>query len=334
MNKKKIALISAAAAVLLAVAGVCAAKFYVFATWDGPDQRIYLPADCDVRSALTSQLGPSYGSKVYSLWKRLPGSGKRAHGSFVVSDGDKALSVARSIAHGHQVPVRLTFNNIRTPGDMISRISAQLETDSASLAAACDSLLPGMGYSRDQYTAAFIPDTYEFYWTASAPSVVARLVGERDKYWNDDRLAKASAAGLTPAEVHTLASIVASESNKSDEWGKIARLYLNRLAKGMALQADPTVVFALGDFSIRRVTGQHLKVESPYNTYIHRGLPPGPIRMAERAQLDAVLDAPVHDYLYMCAKPDFSGYHNFAKDYNRHRINAARYYSGLKEKGL
>ena len=179
-----------------------------------------------------------------------------------------------------------------------------------------------------------MPDTYEFYWTATPVTLVNRLLDERDKYWDDSRRAKAAALGMTPAEVHTLASIVASESNKTDEWGKIARLYLNRISKNMPLQADPTVVFALGDFSIRRVTGTHLKVDSPYNTYTHRGLPPGPIRMVERAQLDAVLDAPAHDYLYMCAKPDFSGYHNFAKDYQRHRLNAALYYRALEARGL
>lgn len=332
--KRKGLLIAAIVLAALVIAAACVARFYVFSTWTDDSVRVNIGAGADVRTALTSQLGPSFGGKVYNLWKWQGGTPELAHGSYVVADGDEALRVARRIVRGQQTPVRLTYNNIRTFGDLSSRVSSQLEIDSASFVAACDSILPSEGFGSGQYTAAFLPDTYEFYWSASPETVVCKLLAERNKYWNDERRAKAKALGLSPVEVHTLASIVASESNKGDEWGKIARLYLNRLSKDMPLQADPTVVFALGDFSLRRVTGQHLKVESPYNTYIHRGLPPGPIRMVERGQLDAVLEAPSHEYLYMCAKPDFSGYHNFAKDYHRHRLNAALYYRALAKRGL
>jgi len=332
--KKKILIFAVCNIAVLMILGLCVAQFYVFSKWDSPTQRVNIPAGCDVRSAITSQLGPSFGGKVYTMLDLQGDKGKNAHGSFVVDKGDKAFYVARRIAQGRQTPVNLTFNNIRTFGDLASRIAGQLELDSASFAAACDTLLTEKGFTKEQFTAAFIPDTYEFYWTASPKTVVEKLNKERSNYWNDSRRAKAKEIGLTPVEVHTLASIVASESNKADEWGKIARLYLNRINKGMPLQADPTVVFAVGDFSLQRVLGSHLKTESPYNTYLHQGLPPGPIRMVERSQLDAVLDAPANDYLYMCAKPDFSGYHNFAKDYGRHRINAARYYRALKERGL
>lgn len=331
--KKTLILALCFIAVLL-IAGFCVLRFYVLSEWNGQQQRIYLPLDGDVRSELTSQLGPSFGSKVYTMLGWQGKKDRKAHGSFVVDNGDEAFYVARSIAQGHQDPVKLTFNNIRTFGDLASRISRQLEFDSTAFVMACDTMLTGKGFRKEEFTAAFIPDTYEFYWTASPGTVIEKLAKERSDFWNDSRLEKAGKLGLTPTEVHTLASIVASESNKADEWGKIARLYLNRLGKGMPLQADPTVVFAVGDFSLRRVLAKHLKTESPYNTYINKGLPPGPIRMVERAQLNAVLDAPENDFLYMCAKPDFSGYHNFAKDYNRHRINAARYYRALKQRGI
>lgn len=332
--KRKGFIIAFSVLVAIMIVAACVAKFYVFATWSGDDVRVNIPAGADVRSVLTSQLGPSFGGKVYNMWKWQDGTTEGSRGSYVIHDGDEAVRVARRIAQGRQTPVQLTYNNIRTIGDMAVRVASQLELDSAAFMAACDSILSIKGFAKEQYVSAFVPDTYEFYWTATPVTVVNRLLDERDKYWDDSRRAKATALGLTPAEVHTLASIVASESNKTDEWGKIARLYLNRISKNMPLQADPTVVFALGDFSIRRVTGVHLKVDSPYNTYTHRGLPPGPIRMVERAQLDAVLDSPAHDYLYMCAKPDFSGYHNFAKDYQRHRLNAALYYRALEARGL
>lgn len=332
--KKKILISTICILAILLTAGFCVARFYVFSEWDGPQQRVNIPLDDDVRNALTSQLGPSFGGKVYSMLGWQGNKGRKIHGSFLVSQGDKAFYVARRIALGHQDPVKLTFNNIRTFGDLASRISNQLEFDSVAFVLTCDTLLTDNGFNKEQFTAAFIPDTYEFYWTASPKTVIEKLGKERSNFWNDNRIAKAKELGLTPTDVHTLASIVASESNKSDEWGKIARLYLNRLNKGMPLQADPTVVFAVGDFSLRRVLAKHLKIESPYNTYMHKGLPPGPIRMVERAHLDAVLNAPANEYLYMCAKPDFSGYHNFAKDYSRHRINAARYYRALKKRGM
>ena len=160
------------------------------------------------------------------------------------------------------------------------------------------------------------------------------MSAHRKKFWNDERRKKAAKLGLSPEEVHTLASIVEEESNKSDERPVIARLYLNRLGKNMFLQADPTVKFASGDFAARRVTHDMTLSDSPYNTYKHRGLPPGPIRIVEAATLDAVLDAPENNYLYMCAKPDFSGYHNFTDDYRRHTINAVLYHPALTNRGI
>lgn len=208
------------------------------------------------------------------------------------------------------------------------------EFDSIAFCKAADTILGAQGFSPANYSAAVLPDTYEFYWTSPADIIVEKLAFYRKKFWNDERLNKAQKLGLTPEQVHILASIVEEESNKSDERPVIARLYLNRLNKKMFLQADPTVKFALGDFAARRVTHQMTMSDSPYNTYKNHGLPPGPIRIAEAKTLDAVLDAPENNYLYMCAKPDFSGYHNFTNDYRRHTINAVLYHRALNERGI
>ena len=199
---------------------------------------------------------------------------------------------------------------------------------------ACYEVLPDSGFDRPNFPAAFIPDSYEFYWSSTPANVVTRLLDYRNKFWTDERRSKAKSLGLTPTEVATVASIVEEETAKTDEKPKVARLYLNRIAKGIKLQADPTVKFASGDFSLRRITGKHLAIESPYNTYRIKGLPPGPIRVAAGATIDAVLNAPDHDYIYMCAKEDFSGYHNFAKDYATHQANARRYQAELNRRQI
>ncbi|MDE5595777.1 MAG: endolytic transglycosylase MltG, partial [Muribaculaceae bacterium] len=164
--------------------------------------------------------------------------------------------------------------------------------------------------------------------------LVKRLSDIRDKFWNEERRAKAASMGINPVGIATVASIVEEETAKKDERPKVARLYLNRLKRGMLLQADPTVKFAIGDFGLRRIYNTHLTVDSPYNTYKYKGLPPGPIRIPERSTLEAVLDAPAHNYIYMCAKEDFSGYHNFATDIAEHNRNAARYHRALSQRNI
>lgn len=339
MKKIKIILISVA--VLLVVAGGALFLAWRYATSPfGGDEpvRVNIPAGTDaagVRAVLEEGLGSSFGGKVATLWERQGGSPAVAHGSYLVEPGSEAIRVSRAIMAGRQTPVRLTYNNIRTFGQLAARVGDVLELDSASFAAACDTLLPPAGFSgKEQYAAAFLPDTYEFYWTVEPGVVVAKLLDHSGKFWNAERRKKAEELGLSPVDVATVASIVEEETNKADERPKVARLYLNRIAKGMQLQADPTVKFAVGDFSLRRLTGKHLAIESPYNTYKVKGLPPGPIRVVEASTIDAVLNASEHKYLYMCAKSDFSGYHDFAETYDRHRINSARYHMALNRKGI
>ncbi len=325
--------------VLVAIAiGLICVWRYVSAPFEGAESvRVNIPATTDattVRGILTEALGDSYGSKVATIWNKRRTDGAALHGSFVVEPGTPAYRFAQALVRGHQTPVRLTFNNLRTIGQLAARVGNVLEADSAAFMQACDSILPAAGFSKPTYAAAFLPDSYEFYWTADPATVVEKLNGYTRRFWNDERTAKAAALGLNPAQVATIASIVEEETNKADERPTVARLYMNRLAKNMPLQADPTVKFAIGDFSLRRITGKHLTVDSPYNTYRNTGLPPGPIRIAEGATLDAVLNAPENNYLYMCAKSNFSGYHDFTDSYDRHRINAARYHRALTNRGI
>lgn len=337
MKAKKISIFTTAIVLCLIALGVILAYNTALPRYDYEPVRVEIPAtatDADMPQILTDALGQDYGSAVYRMWKIFGGTAEASHGSYLIEPGQRAYRTARRISRGQQTPLRLTVNNMRTIGDLCSRIALQIEADSASVASALDSVLAHAGFTTATYPTAILPDTYEVYWTATPQSILDRMLKHRNNFWNEDRRARAAAIGLTPEEVHTVASIVEEETNKADERPAVARLYLNRLKQGMMLQADPTVKFAIGDFSLRRITGAHLAIDSPYNTYRNQGLPPGPIRIAEAATVDAVLDAPDHNYLYMCARPDFSGYHNFAADYNRHRINAALYHRALDKRGI
>jgi UPF0755 protein len=232
---------------------------------------------------------------------------------------------------GRQDPVNITFNNIRTKQQLAAIISNQLEADSTSVMALFSDrqFLQDYGMVPETAILLFIPNTYEFFWNTSATQLFDRMHREYKRFWNDHRLDLAGKTGLTPLEVMILASIVQRETSKADEMSTIAGVYLNRLRRNMLLQADPTVVFAVGDFSITRVLNRHLAVDSPYNTYKYPGLPPGPIGLPEPQATDRVLNYKNHDYLFFCAKDDFSGYHAFAKTYPEHLANARRYHRAL-----
>lgn len=289
-----------------------------------------------VQDSLTTSLGSNYGNLVYRLWQLAAGDPEKSHGSYLIEPGTSVMETVHRIGKGRQTPVTLTINNVRTFTDLKKKISSKLEISPEELDKAFTSVLsknPQFA-NKATYTASVLPDTYEFYWTDSAEHVVEKLVGTRDNFWTKERLDKAAKLGLTPVEVATIASIVEEESNKKDERPMIARLYINRVKQGMKLQADPTVKFATGNFGLRRITGKHLRTDSPYNTYKNTGLPPGPIRVPQAATLDAVLNAPEHNYIYMCAKEDFSGRHNFASDYATHQKNAKKYQAALNRRGI
>ncbi len=337
MKRKLILFLSALAVVAIAI-GLSAYRT-AFKGYQGDNERrIYIPnhsSEQAISDTLCSALGDDYGSAVFKLWKMRSSDSLKAYGSYVISPGDRAWSVCNRLRTGRQTPVKVTFNNIRLLADLADRVGAKMEWGADDFLAAVDTVLADRGYnSPAEYIAAFVPDTYEFYWNDAPAKVVAALADERDKFWTDDRRAKAAALHLTPVEVATVASIAEEETSKADERGKVARLYLNRLAIGMKLQADPTVKFAVGDFSIRRINSTHLQTQSPYNTYQVVGLPPGPIRLVERASLDAVLHAPAHDYLYMCASSSFNGYHDFARDFATHSANARAYQAELNRRNI
>jgi UPF0755 protein len=237
---------------------------------------------------------------------------------------------------GKQEPVQLTFNNIRTLEQFANRIAEQLELDDIVLLTLLKSDTVQKKYGMNRYTinCMFIPNTYEFYWNTTAKDFIERMHREYESFWNNRRTRKAEVLKLTREEVITLASIVDQETDKNDEKARIAGVYLNRLNHGMRLQADPTLIYAMGKFDIQRVLRVHYQINSPFNTYRIDGLPPGPICFPEIVSIEAVLNAENHDYLYMCAKPDFSGYHVFSKTLKEHNRNAELYRRELNKRKI
>ena len=334
ISTKAIAIVSSVVVVLLIA---IISMSYVSEAYNGDKQWIYIEdryTDDELRDSLTQKLGDDFGSKIYRLWSLRGGSVQGSRGAYEVESGVSAWDLSGNIVEGKQTPVLVTFNNVRTMEQLAKRISRQMLFDDKEFLAACDSVLPAEGFATEEYPAVFFPDTYEFYWNASPHEVIKKLLKYYRKYWNEERVAKAKSLGLTPVQVSTVASIVEEETNKTDERPKVARLYLNRIEKGMRLQADPTLKFAIGDFSIRRLLNEHIEVKSPYNTYKNDGLPPGPIRIVNKKTLEAVLNAPDHEYIFMCAKEDFSGYHNFAVGYEEHKANAKRYQAELDRRNI
>ncbi|MBL3656932.1 endolytic transglycosylase MltG [Fulvivirga sediminis] len=237
------------------------------------------------------------------------------------------LEAVRLLRSGKQAPVNLTFTNIRLKSELAERLTSHLAVGEEEFNQALERFIENNkeGFNSNNVISLFIPNTYQVYYDISGEGLIERMLYEYKQFWNEERKAKAKNIGLTPLEVSTLASIVQAESVKRDESSKIAGLYMNRLKKGIALQADPTLVFASGDYGLKRVLNEHKEIDSPYNTYKYAGLPPGPINMPTIHSLDAVLNYEKHDYIYMCAKEDFSGYHNFAATYSEHIKNAKRY---------
>lgn len=245
-------------------------------------------------------------------------------------------SLINLIKAGNQDPVKLKFHNIRKKENFAAYLASNLEADSLSFINVLDStaLISKYGFNQDNVYAMFIPNTYEMYWNISPVNFFERMHKEYDKFWTADRKQKAASLNLSPVQVYTLASIVDAEALYDKEMPIIAGLYLNRLNKGILLQADPTVIFANNDFTVKRVTGKLLQVQSLYNTYKYAGLPPGPIMMPSINAIDAVLNRDSNNYIYMCAKEDFSGYHNFAENKAQHEINAKKYREALNKRNI
>ncbi len=254
-------------------------------------------------------------------------------GRYKIKKDMSNLEAIRMLRAGDQTPTTVSFSSAKKLTDLSEQITKNIqvtpgEFDQLILDSA---VMASYGFKPETFISMFIPNTYEVYWTIKPKELLDRLYKEYNNFWTPERLQKAEQLSFSKEEVSTLASIVQAETSKNDEKPIVAGLYLNRLRRGIPLQADPTLIFALDDFTIKRVLRKDKQVESPYNTYKYAGLPPGPIRMPNIASLDAVLNYESHDYLYMCAKEDFSGYHNFAKTLRQHNINARKYQRALNQ---
>jgi UPF0755 protein len=257
-------------------------------------------------------------------------------GKYIIKNGMSNREVIGKLRSGSQDAQKVVINNIRMLSDLAGKATRYFESDSLTFLAYLErpETYEAFGLNRENFLTLFLPNTYEMFWTTSPEKFVSRMHREYEKFWTTDRLNKIKAHNIDKTQAYIIASIVERESNYAPERPTIAGVYLNRLKNGEKLQADPTVVYAVGDFTIKRVLYSHLTYDSPYNTYVHYGLPPGPICMPSMSSLEAVVNAEKHEYLFFCARPDNSGIHVFAKDYTQHLKNAAAFSKWLNERNI
>ena len=336
---KKRLIIAILGILLFGIAGVAHIYYYFFAP---PFQitetaYIYIDRDDDVDSVYhkIAETGNPKQMHGFESLVRYQGYTLKT-GRYAIKPADNMRYLHRRLSMGYQTPVKLTIGSVRTLDRMARNVSRQLMIDSTEVATLLNdtAYIREIGYTKETLPALFIPNTYEVYWDMSAEDFMARMQKEHKAYWNEKRMKQAEAIGLTPIEVATLASIVEEETANQAEKPMVAGLYINRLKRGMLLQADPTVKFSLQEFGLKRILFKHLEVDSPYNTYKYAGLPPGPIRVPSYQGLESVLNYTKHNYIYMCAKEDFSGTHNFAVTSAQHAANARKYQQALNRKGI
>ena len=253
-------------------------------------------------------------------------------GRYIFTPDNTNKELVRTLAMGWESPMMLTLSgNIRGLEKLSGILGKRLAADSAAFMGYLgrEDVWAECGFNKENFMGMFLPNTYEVYWTITPENFVERMKKEYEKFWNGERTVKAKEIGLTPQEVSVLASIVCEETNYGPEMPRVAGVYMNRLKKGMKLDADPTVKFALGDPTIKRILFRHLKVDSPYNTYKNQGLPPGPITIPSIKGIESVLGYEKHNYLYFCASPDMDGTHRFARTLVEHNRNAREYQAVL-----
>lgn len=304
----------------------------------GESAWVYIPTGADFNDVLQELTRKKLiqNSETFVWMAEFSGYDKKVKsGRYRVKPGMNNRELVNLLKSGAQEPLRITLQAMRYPEEVAGKIGRLLEADSSEMMHKLTQtdFLAGFGLNRQSALAFFIPDTYTFYWDTPADSFLLFMAHRYREFWNQQRKRQAEQIGMSPAEVSILASIVQQESSKPEEWPIIAGVYLNRLRKGMKLQADPTVKFAAGKHDLRRVKGI-LQTDSPYNTYKVQGLPPGPIYMASGKCIDAVLHATSHGYFYFCASPDKPGYHSFAKTWPEHQINAQKYWRYLDARGI
>ncbi|MBD5337839.1 MAG: endolytic transglycosylase MltG [Bacteroides sp.] len=337
-EKKTLTMIlSGAGATICVVCALILAPYFLTGTATAATIRIPREATKQVLAdTLTKYFGHDFASRTVKAFSTMVKNPATRYGAYDIPEGSSPATAAKTLARGAQQQVTLTINGVREFLPFADRIARKFDFSGDDLRhAISDSvIMAAYGLTPEQAPSLFFNDTYYLYWTDSPEDLIHKIGENYNRVWNAERRRKADALGLTPAQIMTVASIVDEETNQISEKGRVGRLYINRLKKGMRLQADPTVRFALKDFSIRRVTGQHLQAPGPYNTYRVSGLPPGPIRTTSVATVDAILESEPSEDLYMCAREDFSGFHNFASTYDEHLENARRYQKALDERGI
>lgn len=345
MKSRRNILIIAAVCILI-ICGVT--YYYFFSSMSAKDTTEYVYIDNDDNiDSVTVKLEKISTLHAISAFKMLAGYSKYAEnirtGRYAIEPGEGAAVTFRRLKNGLQTPVNLTIPSVRTVERLSAQLSEKLMIDSASICKALkdEKTCKELGFDTTTVICMFIPNTYDIYWNTSAENLLKRMKKEYSRFWDEERMARAANIGMSPTEIMTLASIVDEETANDQEKPMVAGMYCNRLKlrnseypDGMPLQADPTIKFAWKRFDLRRIYNKLLNIDSPYNTYRRTGLPPGPIRIPSIAGIEAVLNHTKHDYLYMCAKEDFSGTHNFARTYEEHMANARRYTQALNKRGI
>jgi len=339
MQKKKIVYIVLPAICIIGIVAALCVYFFSSVNKGEKSEFLYIDSDdnCD---SIFYKLSPFSNVRALSAFKIIVRHTDYAEniktGRYEIVPGDGPISVFYKLKSGKQTPLNLTIPSVRTMEDMAGYLGSKLMADSTQFIQVFknDSLCKELGYDTATIACTFIPNTYQVYWNISIDKFMKRMKKESDNFWNEARLSKAENCGMTKEQVITLASIVDEETANKQEKPMVAGMYINRLKQEIPLQADPTIKFALKDFSLKRIYHKHLTINSPYNTYRNIGLPPGPIRIPTIDGIDAVLNHAQHDYIYMCAKEDLSGTHNFATTYEEHLKNAAKYAKALNERGI
>ena len=340
--KKSTKIILIIAIIIIAVAGFYGLniyKTYLAPNVNGNEKYIYIKTSGTYDDLLNSLESKNIVKNIGSF-KTAAGKMNLAKnlkpGRYAIKEGMNNRTLINKLKSGNQDAVKLKFQNIRKKENFAAYLAKNMEADSLAFIKVLDSaaLVEKYGFTTENVYTMFIPNTYELYWNISPVEFFEKMQKQYVQFWNDERKRKAAALNLTPIQVTILASIVDSEALYDKEMPTIAGLYLNRLNRGILLQADPTVIYANDDFTVKRVTNALLSVNSKYNTYKYAGLPPGPITMPSINAIDAVLNREVNNYIYMCAKEDFSGYHNFAETVVQHEINAKKYREALNKRNI
>ena len=335
MTKKNLRLPLRIAAMVAGVFIVLYAAFYGKAVES--EKVIYISSTTqygDIAEELRSSLRSLLHRKAFDFYaKRLNLAERLKVGRYLLSEGESVIRVVRKLVLGEQAPVKLVVGEARTLPQLAGKLSKQIEADSATLLRVMRNkqIRKELGYVKDSLVAMFIPNTYEVYWAVTPEQLLQRMKRENRVFWSGEREAKLKRCRLSKYEVMTLASIVYEETKNREEMPKIAGVYINRLRRKIALQACPTVKYAMGDFALQRILHKHLTYRSPFNTYINRGLPPAPICIPSIEAIDAVLNYTEHDYLYFCARPEFDGRHNFARTLKEHNANAQKYAKAISK---